>query len=296
MTPSLPARLIGFILRTTGIYRRMFAGGPGFAAQLAKVRAAPLAAPDAKLRARIEVRETRFEDCPVWELAPRDRAPIAQLLYFHGGGYVYPALKGHWDFLGHLVTQHGFAITAPLYPLAPEHDALTTTRFAHALWNDFAARTPTDVPRLIGGDSAGGGLAAVTAMAARDAGGAQPDRLILICPWLNAVPDHPDQAVIEARDAILTRRGIAEAGALYARDLAPADPRVSPIHGDWQNLPPMLMFGGGDDLLVTDARALKALLPQTQYHEVAGMIHDWPIFSFRESRAAQSQMAAFAKG
>ena len=58
----------------------------------------------------------------------------------------------------------------------------------------------------------------------------------------------------------------------------------------------MLMFGGGDDLLVTDARALKALLPQTQYHEVAGMIHDWPIFSFRESRAAQSQMAAFAKG
>ena len=133
-------------------------------------------------------------------------------------------------------------------------------------------------------------------MAARDAGLPLPHRLILICPWLNADPSHPDQPGIEPRDAILTIRGIREAGALYAGPTGVADPRVSPIHGDWSGLPPILSFGGGHDILVVDARALKAKLPSVDYREMAGMIHDWPIFTFPESRAAQDQMAAFAAG
>ena len=44
---------------------------------------------------------------------------------------------------------------------------------------------------------------------------------------------------------------------------------------------------------VADARALKAKLPTIAYQEAASMIHDWPIFTFAESRAAQAQMAAF---
>jgi len=46
--------------------------------------------------------------------------------------------------------------------------------------------------------------------------------------------------------------------------------------------------------LVVDARALKAKLPSVDYQEMDGMIHDWPIFTFPESRKAQGQMAAFA--
>ena len=49
----------------------------------------------------------------------------------------------------------------------------------------------------------------------------------------------------------------------------------------------------GDDILVADARALQARLPDHVYQEEAGMIHDWPIFTFPESRAAQKRMAAF---
>jgi len=45
-----------------------------------------------------------------------------------------------------------------------------------------------------------------------------------------------------------------------------------------------------------DARALKAKLPSVEYQEEAGMIHDWPIFTFGESRAAQKRMAAWASG
>jgi monoterpene epsilon-lactone hydrolase len=153
-----------------------------------------------------------------------------------------------------------------------------------------------DAPFIMGGDSAGGGLSAATVMAARDAGLPLPAKLLLICPWLDVTPNHADQPRIEKRDAILTIRGIREAGELYAGAAGVKDPRVSPIYGDWSGLPPILNFGGGDDILVVDARALKAKLPSVDYHEADRMIHDWPIFSFPESRKAQAQMAAWALG
>ena len=137
-------------------------------------------------------------------------------------------------------------------------------------------------------------MTAATALLARQQGLRLPCALVLICPWLETVASHPDQIRIERRDAILTLAGISEAGALYAGALPATDPRVSPIHADWHGLPPILAFGGGDDILVTDARALKVKLPSVEYVEKSGMIHDWPLFSFPESRSAQKQMAEFA--
>jgi epsilon-lactone hydrolase len=46
--------------------------------------------------------------------------------------------------------------------------------------------------------------------------------------------------------------------------------------------------------LVTDARALKSAIPAVDYEEQAGLIHDWPLFTFPESRSAQARMAGFA--
>ena len=97
----------------------------------------------------------------------------------------------------------------------------------------------------------------------------------------------------EPRDGILTISCIAEGGTLYAGDVPRTDPRCSPIFGNWDGLPPILAFAGGDDILVTDSRALKAKLPSVELIELSGMMHDWPIFSFAESRKAQAKMASF---
>jgi epsilon-lactone hydrolase len=290
--PSFSARIVGFILRKSGVYRRMFAGGPQMLEAIAKVRAKPIDAPSAKMRARLDISTHDFQGRTVWHIAPKGHTTPIRLLYFHGGGYVYSAMKGHWDFYAHLAETYGIAIIAPLYPLAPEADAAETTAFALALYQELLTKHAAE-HIVFGGDSAGGGLAAATLMGARDAGVPLPARAVLICPWLEANPAHPDQIMIEKRDAILTRQGIADAGRLYAGSLSLTDPRVSPIHGRWDRLPPILMYGGGDDILVTDARALRAKLPSVMYEEVAGMIHDWPIFVFPESRTAQERIAAF---
>lgn len=291
--PSLIAGLTGFVLRTTGIYRKLFTGGPQFQVNIAKSRAQPLPEPNAKARRKLHVEQSEFGGRPVWTLAPKDREPSAHILYWHGGGYVYPAADVHWAFLAHMAQVHGWAVTAPLYPLAPESDAEAITNWAMEFYRQYVD-DKGGAPFIMAGDSAGGGLTAALAQLARDAGDANAAALILICPWLTLEPAHPDQAQIERRDGILTISGISDAGRIYAADLAITDPRCSPLFGQWDGLPPILAFGGGDDILVTDARALKAKHPAILYRELSGMLHVWPIFSFRESRAAQAEMAAFA--
>ncbi len=119
--PSFAANLAGFVLRTTGYYRRMFTGGPQFQKNIAKVRAAPLPSPRAN--AEIELSQSVFQERPVWHIAPKGRTPTAHVLFWHGGGYVYPATDIHWKFLSHMAAQHNWSVTARLYPLAPENTA-----------------------------------------------------------------------------------------------------------------------------------------------------------------------------
>jgi acetyl esterase/lipase len=210
-------------------------------------------------------------------------------LFLHGGGYIFTAAPPHWNSLADLASRFGIAVTAPLYPLAPESGVVETTDWALDYYRHYAEQTASGF--VLGGDSAGGGLAAATAMAARDAGLRLPAGLLLICPWLDVAGDHPQQPEIERRDCILRLSGIRDAGRLYRRDVAADDWRVSPIHGDWSGLPPIQMFGGGDDILVTDARTLKARVPAIDYDERAGLMHDWPLFFFSESKAARAKMA-----
>lgn len=293
--PSLRARVVGVLLRTTGYYRRQFTGGEKFAANITKARAAAAPEPSANARAAVTVNSEQFQGHRVWTFAPTNRQPTAHMLYWHGGGYIYTAAPGHLAFLAQMAKTHGWHITAPLYPLSPENTAPAITGWALDFYREYLTRRGSTA-FFAGGDSAGGGLTASIAMLARDAGLALPAGLILICPWLNIDPALPEQRIIEPRDGILTVSGIESAGLAYAGDLPLTDPMVSPIYGNWDGLPPLLCFGGGDDILVTDSRALKAALPSVDYVELPSMMHVWPILPLPEARAAQAQMAAFVNG
>ncbi len=291
MKPSFTARAFQFIIRTLKPLFGQYNGGPKFRALIEKTRRLKPAEPTKRQRKRNAISVRAFESHEIWTIAPANRAPAGTMLYFHGGGYVFRAVPPHWSFFAHLAEVHGIATIAPRYPLAPEHGAMDTLAHAMAVYRDFVAGH--DGRFTLGGDSAGGGLAAAVAQAARDGGLRLPDGMLLICPWLDVRVDHPDQPEIEKRDAILSVRGAQEAGQMYARDLPTDDPRVSPIEGRWDGLPPMLLYSGTADILLPDARALAAKLPGADYVEGEGLMHDWPIFFFPESRAAQARMAGF---
>jgi epsilon-lactone hydrolase len=167
--PSLTARIFGFVFRTTGIFKKNFAGGPSMDAIIKAARSMPTEEPSAKMRAKLNITRDEFEGRTVWHITPIGHSSPKRLIYWHGGGYVYSAAKPHWDFLGTMALKHGIAIIVPLYPLAPEADAVATTDFALSFYTHLL--TQHDPSNLaMGGDSAGGGLTAATLMAARARG------------------------------------------------------------------------------------------------------------------------------
>lgn len=123
--------------------------------------------------------------------APNDgRLPV--LLYFHGGGFTIGSLETHDSLCRQLALRSGCAVIALDYRLAPEHrfPAAVDDCFAVMKWLPDAAQSlGLDGTRLaVGGDSAGGTLAAVCALQARDLG--QPLALqLLITPGTTAHAD-----------------------------------------------------------------------------------------------------------
>jgi acetyl esterase len=125
---------------------------------------------------------------------PGREDPSPALLYFHGGGFVIGGLETHDSLCRQFALRSGAAVVALDYRLAPEHrfPAAVDDAFAALRWlQASAAVLGLDAQRLaVGGDSAGGTLAAVCAVLARDAG--LPLALqLLITPGTAACADTP---------------------------------------------------------------------------------------------------------
>jgi len=181
-------------------------------------------------------------------------AALPVLVYYHGGGWVIGDLETHDTLCRQLANGSGCAVVAVDYRMGPEHrfpaavdDALAATRWVAA----NAASMDLDATRLaVGGDSAGGNLAAVVAIAARDAGDLPVRFQLLIYP----ATDMGRGAASHTRNGegyLLTRDTISWFHDHYIIDAAhDADWRASPLlHDDLSKLPPALVLIAGFDPL-----------------------------------------------
>jgi acetyl esterase len=211
------------------------------------------------------------------------------LVYFHGGGWVIGDLETHDGTVRALAAGSGVTAVAVDYRLAPEHrfPAAVDDCVAAVRWvADHAAELDVDPARLaVGGDSAGGNLAAVVAQELRDAG--PPIRFqLLVYPVTDTTLSHP--SVDEnAEGYFLTKAemvwfrqhylGDARGGDPRARW---TDPRVSPLLASDESvrgLPPALVITAEHDPLRDEGEAYAAKLraaggdvTATRYD---GMIH-----------------------
>ncbi|HEX2151240.1 MAG TPA: alpha/beta hydrolase, partial [Stellaceae bacterium] len=130
-------------------------------AEIAAVRERTIDGPGGKLRLRI--------------YTPRGTGPFPLLVFFHGSGFVLCSLDTHDGMCRNLCAGAGCVVASVDYRLAPEHkfpagidDCLDATRWAAAHASELGA----DPSRIaVAGDSAGGTMAAVTALRVRDEGG-----------------------------------------------------------------------------------------------------------------------------
>ncbi|MCL4801014.1 MAG: alpha/beta hydrolase [Burkholderiales bacterium] len=212
--------------------------------------------------------------------APEERLPA--LVYFHGGGWTIGDLDTHDVVCRELANLARCAVVSVAYRLAPEHkfpaaveDALAATRWVARM----ADALGLDAARLaVGGDSAGGNLAAVAAIALRDAGGPPLVAQVLIYPATDLAADAPSHFEF-AEGHMLTRESIGWFTGNYLRDPADAaDWRASPLRApDLARLPPAYVATAGFDPLRDEGRAyadrLHAAGVSVTYECFEGMIH-----------------------
>jgi epsilon-lactone hydrolase len=181
----------------------------------------------------------------------------------------------------------------PIYPLGSVLGAERTVATVTEIASELLERVGGERVVMMG-DSAGGGMALAVAQALRDQGRTFR-RLVLISPWLNAATDRPEQKEIARRDAILGIPGLLEAGRAYAAGLSLEDPRVSPIHGDMHDLPPITVFTGTADLLNPDSHRLCGACSPAgvpcELVEAPDSPHAYALMPTPEARAARRRIA-----
>ncbi len=191
-------------------------------------------------------------------------APL--LVFYHGGGWTMGDLDTH-DALCRLTCRDaGIHVLSIDYRLAPEHPAPAAVEDAYAAFEwacEHAAELGADPGRVaVGGDSAGGTLAAVVCQLARDAGGLAPVLQWLIYPRTD-LSGHTRSMSLFAVGFLLTKRDINwfEAQYLRASGLETTDPRVSPLLAkSLSGLAPALIAVAGFDPLRDEGESYAAAL------------------------------------
>ena len=181
-------------------------------------------------------------------------AVLPVLVYYHGGGWVIGDLDTHDVLCRQLCNLSGCAVIAVDYRMGPEHrfpaavdDCLAATRWIRA--NAQALRIAPD--RLaVGGDSAGGNLAAVVALAARDAGDLPIAFQLLIYPATDQRRGSPSHTS-NGQGYLLTKDTMDYFHDHYLPDPAQdLDWRASPLlHANHAGLPPAFVLTAGYDPL-----------------------------------------------
>ncbi len=172
-----------------------------------------------------------------------DDAP-GTILWLHGGGWVIGDLESHDAMCRILAVSSGCRVIAIAYRLAPEHPFPAPLDDCWDALRWVGERYP-GAPLVIGGDSAGGNLATVCALRARDRGGPEIALQVLVYPVCDRAMDTPSYSERgEGPDLFLTARGMEWFWDNYLSDpgLA-ADPEVSPLRAaDLSGLPPAIVL------------------------------------------------------
>ncbi|MDN4480245.1 alpha/beta hydrolase [Demequina muriae] len=197
-----------------------------------------------------------------------DEAPQARVVFLHGGGLVAGDRFDGVDVLARHATALALEVWTVEYPLAPEHDFAAMTGAATEV---CASAAEDDLPVLLAGQSAGGGIAAATALACREQG-IRVDGLMLVCPMLSRLEtaSTADFADDQAWSVRSTATG-------WAAAISEASPSPPGERTDLHAMPPTYLDVGTAevfrDSVVAYAQALWENGCRAELHTWSGAFH-----------------------
>lgn len=217
--------------------------------------------------------------CPAGDIPARlydaraDRTPGLVMVFYHGGGFVIGDIDSHEPYCAEAARQLDMPVISIDYRLAPENPFPAAPEDCEAATRWVADNIPC-TGLILSGDSAGGNLTVVTAMALRDAPASKP--VVAQYPIYPAVAEHEPWPSYEAfkQGYLLTEDSMDFFMSSYAGD---GSWRIEPLHHDLAGMPPAVIITAGLDPLRDQGRAYAARLIEagvrTTYIEAAGNIH-----------------------
>lgn len=241
-------------------------------------------------------------EIPVRIYRPQIAAPSPCIVYFHGGGFVIGSIETHDGLCRMIANAAQVVVISVEYRLAPEHKFPAAVEDAYAAVCEVvrqADQLGVDPNRVaVGGDSAGGNLAIVAALMARDRGGPPLAMQLLLYPVADANLETRSYREF-ALGYMLTREAMAWFWNHYLNDPEEGEQGyASPLRaGDLSKLPPALVITAEFDPLCDEGEAIARRLEQSgvpvTYKCYPGMIHGFIRRAglLRQGRAALGQIA-----
>ncbi len=180
------------------------------------------------------------------------------ILYFHGGVYVIGSAATSVPLASDLARRTGTRVVTLDYRLAPEHPYPAAVEDAQAAYEGLLGQGIDPGQIALAGESAGGGLAVATLLAARNAGTPLPSCAFLMSPYVDLTLSGDTLLEKQAVDLTLTPHGLSLRVQDYVAGGNASDPYISPIFGDLHGLPPLLIQVGSHEILLSDAVRLAA--------------------------------------
>jgi acetyl esterase/lipase len=224
----------------------------------------------------------------------------ATIIYLHGGGYALGSPQSYTGITGVLSDLSQLRVLSVDYRLAPEdpHPAAVKDAVSAYLW--LLKQGVPAKSRVIGGDSAGGGLAFATLLQLKEQGDPLPAAAFAISPWVDLAVTGDTIATKAAVDPMMTEQGLYYMAALYANNADLRSPLISPLYGDLSGLPPILIHTGTNEMLLSDSRRIAASLKSAgvdctlkEWEDLFHVFHT--VISIPEARTATGELAAFIK-
>jgi acetyl esterase/lipase len=244
--------------------------------------------------------ETTNGSLPATWVAPR--APgRGVILYLHGGGYVFGSPRTHSAMVARLAKAAGARACLPAYRLAPEFPFPAAVEDAVLAYRALLARDIDPAEIVLGGDSAGGGLAFALLAEILRAKMPAPAGLFALSPFTDLSFSGESFVTNAEAEVLLPAARAEELAEIYLAGHEPTDPRASPLFAEFAGAPPVWMCAGSTEILLDDTQRMAARLRaagvtvETRIED--DLPHVWPIFHgfLPEARVTLNALAAWIR-
>jgi acetyl esterase/lipase len=197
---------------------------------------------------------TELAGRPALLVEPQADAQPGTILYFHGGGNVFGSAQAVLSLTGDLVARTGIRAFSLDYRLAPEHPFPAGTEDALSAYRALLDGGEDPSAIAFAGDSAGGGHAVTTCLAARDAGLPVPAAIVAFSPGLDYTRTGKSIETKAGIDRIFTPESLRHTADMYLAGQDPHQPLLAPaVLADLTGFPPILLQVGTNELLLDDS-------------------------------------------